>query len=950
MNPSPQKFFWVLALALFSSFVPLSALPALPQSEKVIAGKLDNGISYYIVSNDASKGVAAMALVQKGGFKAYPSRAAAVVATRERLTDLAHMRHETPHRFLSGNYIWPSAEGFASLAEDAVVYNFRDISLTHSKDVVDSTLLLIFDVISADSAAGVPPGNNAIMVSGDIDAGGILQKMNMLSLLIPRRDAGVQAGGYTWTKLDGVQYERKGAPATGISRLEIDYSASRISQESLPSVLPLVSGRYSREFALLLRRRAAGLFYSKGIPLIDFSAEYIPSAAGPGDEHFILGLTVRDEDAPEAMRLLSALVYGSISGKVPVREYKAVRAEQASALRRFARAAEESNEAWIARCMGAFLYGTSLSSPEDEGAYVLGKKLPDETEVQLFHDYASAMILGTNVKLTLMAADHVLEGEQLPEAFERGRSNPVSAPAQGAAETMRRRPVQRIRIKGDQAEPLSGGRIWTLANGIKVVARHVPGEAVMHFTWLQKGGYAAMPGLKPGEGAEAEKLFRTFKIKGYRLEDYLADLRGQGVGLDCRLTPTELVFTGYAEKGSLPAALGAISFLSGDKKADRTAFKLYSKGRSGALRLNPDAMEIRSWKLDSLLSPGNIFSPWPGKADLSPGFDDLCLKFFNAQAERMGSGILILVGDFDEDELRKDCQEGLASIPGSLRAPLRFRARAAFTDSSVILQERAASIPTLDLCLSAPFDCTVESMINCSLASGIISSELRRVLSDCGWTAVTASSFDIFPQERFTLKIFSSKADSRGFPGTVDVLDSASAVLPRLREALAALADKQLDENRLEAFKAGLGNIYRSSVSDPEAIMQALVLRYSQGKDVMTGFDEKIEKASVLSVTDALKRLCTAPHAALVRQPSNVPEEELLPSEASLPEVPSVSPGRDSLGLSPLFLHLFKGWEYPDSLKSQIVMPEIFFPVGEVSDSLVVAGHDSLDVMTAANE
>lgn len=48
--------------------MPAADLPSLPAASQIRTGALDNGIAYYIVTNNSEKGKANVALVQKSGY------------------------------------------------------------------------------------------------------------------------------------------------------------------------------------------------------------------------------------------------------------------------------------------------------------------------------------------------------------------------------------------------------------------------------------------------------------------------------------------------------------------------------------------------------------------------------------------------------------------------------------------------------------------------------------------------------------------------------------------------------------------------------------------------------------------------------------------------------------------------------------------------------------------
>ena len=166
-----------LAAVLISTIMPAADLPQLPVASSIKTGTLDNGIAYYLVTNSTEKGKADVALVRRGGYdmESGVESGSSAVNVMGSLAGLPHFRTDTPFSYLSRNCIWPGPGGYASVYSDATIYRFGGLDLTRSKEIVDSTLLMVFDIVGRQSERGdrYSPENQATVVSGDIDAGAV---------------------------------------------------------------------------------------------------------------------------------------------------------------------------------------------------------------------------------------------------------------------------------------------------------------------------------------------------------------------------------------------------------------------------------------------------------------------------------------------------------------------------------------------------------------------------------------------------------------------------------------------------------------------------------------------------------------------------------------------------------------------------------------------------------
>ena len=152
--------------------MPAQNLPSLKKDAAITAGKLQNGISYYLVTDSAMKGVADFALVRKGS--------ADTLAARKELANLPHFNKTIPYRFLSRKGIGCRPEGYISYEGDATIFRFDNVPV-FDQEASDTTILMMFDLIAAQ------PKEHAIIIAGDITPAKIIEKFDVFSLMVPAR-------------------------------------------------------------------------------------------------------------------------------------------------------------------------------------------------------------------------------------------------------------------------------------------------------------------------------------------------------------------------------------------------------------------------------------------------------------------------------------------------------------------------------------------------------------------------------------------------------------------------------------------------------------------------------------------------------------------------------------------------------------------------------------------
>lgn len=902
-----SQLFLFFLLTLIPIIVPATDLPKLPMASEIRTGRLENGVTYYLVKNSTEKGKADIALVQRVGTDTEDSRSAGdgVVRARGSLSELPHFMTLTPQGFLSRNAIWPSREGYVSVSRDATVYRFSDLVLPNSPDIVDSTLLMLFDVIGRVDHPLYAPQNQAVVISGDIDADALLSKMNMLSLLVTRRSGLRSEDAYAWEESDTIRVRPLSVRRPGVATVVVRYGSARTPQENMATVQPLVSWRYARELGILVRKRLVRALRAASIPVAGLDISYHSSADGPGDEYFEIRLSTAPERYISAINLLAqTLASLDADGTMP-EEYRDVQNEFNMVLRREWGAGVFSNRDYVDRCISAFLYGASLAAPKDNLDFFLTRSMDGNTAVGLFNTYVSAL-LDARRNLAVYADLDVLPAARVRGLFRSAWEKKPEAPAAyvvSHGDTLSLAvPKSRVKLKTTAAEPLSGGQMWTFSNGIRVIYKQVPGRDVFHYCWLLKGGYASLPGLKPGEGPYVSDMLALDNVRSMKHTAFQAMLTANGISLVPKVSLTDTRLEGAAPSSRLPLLLKSLLALAEDRQPDPAAFSYYRESESVRHRLEDRRQAI----LDSLLHP----SAGSFKQDiaLSDDFQQRAERFYSGLFGKMNDGVLILVGNFDETALKKTLTQYLGGFRTERAVAGRFR-RPDHLPVGRQIRTETGERPVLDLELTAYLDYTVEHFIAANIAARVLTDAVSDALARRGWYSESSWRFDLFPADCFSLDILSSMADPAGLPASLMPVDSVDLVLQDVRGAISRTASEGISAARLKACKAELVNNYNSWSSDPETVISMLVLRYSYGKDLLTKYGEKVNAVSRDQVGRIMKLLATGPGAERIVRPvrSGEPVHVSQPQEPEWPQVTPPLPAKDSTGILDLYRELFGG-------------------------------------------
>lgn len=907
-----------VSLALIPIIVPAVDLPKLPMAQQIRTGQLDNGVTYYLVKNSAEKGKADVALVQRAGFGLEDARTAgdSRVFARGSLSDLPHFRTLTPQRFLSRSSIWPSGRGYVSVGPDATVYRFSDLTLPYSPDIVDSTLLMVFDVVGRTDAPAYAPQNQAVIVAGDIDPDALLNKMNMLSMLVTRRSGVRQEIVSPWTGTDTLTVLP--LPSAGkTAGLTVRYASARTPRENMSTVQPLVSWRYAREFGILLRKRLLRAYRQASIPVADLDVRYRSSADGPGEEEIEIRLTTGPQRYISAANILARTLASIDRDGTMEAEYRDVQNELEMGLRRAWGPDFLPNGEYVSRCISAYLYDASLASPKSNLDFFLTRSMDPKAATDLFNTYVGAL-LDAKRNLTVGADLDLLPEARIHDLFSSAWSQKPeeeTAYVVSHSDTLTLSvPKGRVRLKTDEAEPLSGGRMWTFANGIRVIYKQVPTPGVFHYTWLLKGGYGTTTGIKPGEGPYLGDMLALDNVADMKYSAFQDMLQANGITLEPNVTLTDIRLGGSAPTSRLPLLLKSLLSLSERRSPDADAFRYYRECEILCREGGKGGLTARQAVLDSLVHPdGLAVTPYRRAVALPDDFQQRAETFYSGAFSRMSDGVLILAGSFDENALKRVLSQYLGGFRTERATAGRFRSPVRQPAGRMTLVTNGAARSLLDLELTAQLDYTVEHSIAANIAARVLSDVAADVLSSRGWYSEARWRFDLFPSDCFTLDILSSLADPEGLPASLMPVDSAGTVLQEVRTALAKAAADGISAARLKACKTELVNRYNTGSADPETIISMLVLRYSYGKDLLTKYGDKVAAVTRDQVGRVMKLLVGGPSAEhLVRAASS--GETLHVSEPEEPQWPSVEvprPPVDSTGMLDLYRELFGEQTFP---------------------------------------
>ena len=842
-----QAFFIALLLPLLTSSLGAQSLPSIPAASGVVTGTLPNGISYYLVSNPSVKGHADFALVQKGPVREDVARAA--------LADLPHFQSGSPYQFLAKLGVGYDKFGFIRSTEASTTYFFHDVPVGQAA-LRDTTLLLLFDI------SETCPYEQAIVVSGDIDKSVVRERMTVFSMMVTSRERVPEPAAPEWTPSDTPVFRFVRTPRQEEAKMTVRYSSPRTPREAMNSAQPLVTELFARELGLIVQDRLGQAFREAGIPLARSEAAYRSSAAGPGAELYSFSAVTGRDDLLRATEAAGAVLGGLDAHGASLREFQDARD-------RFLRSLSSgtSNSEWVEKCESAFLYGAGLADPEYIREFFTSRNIASQRELELFNDFVSALLDPSRaVTLRYEAPADSLAAGPLTAAFAAGWASAAAGPAPeervSKGDTLGLYvPKSKSRLRQTVAEPVTGGELWTFANGMKVITkRSTAVKGSFSFGFLLNGGYAEVPGLAEGEGGFIGDMLTLCDVGGMTGASFRKMLESNGIDFNPAVSLTDLRITGSAPSGKLQLLLKSLLTLSRERAVNEGAYAYYRECER--LRLSMDRRQQAGIQavVDSIMCPGYLHTPAKHLSGLSDDLPQRAAEYFSGIFSRCSDGVLVLVGDLDPYMLKKVLPKYLGGFATegrpSTRPQVDFPFRTGWSTYTIEAGDSdiGGGEPCIIVAESAQIPFSLERYLSFRVAVAGIQEHLAGALAGTGMYSEVTGDIDLYPSERVSVRIVCRPAEESGLPADVAAEDPLR-VLGVVRGALADLSASGPSAASVADDKAVLLAAAEAQLSDPAGLVAAALTRYSAGKDLVTGYKTKAGSVTPASVKEILSAL-----------------------------------------------------------------------------------------------
>jgi zinc protease len=839
-------------------------LPLMPSDPSVSAGVLPNGMSYYLVENHTSKGLADFALVQKTGSETVPSgeHELPTKVAKDALAALPHLKSGSTQSYLARHGVVPGKNGFVRVSENATIFHFADMAVSSDNVALDSTLLVLFDIAGRGMAADdaflkkwYSSADQAIVVSGDIQPAAIEQKLRLLSMMITAGKSEVR-DDYVWQDTEEPVYECAPYYAKNLANVTATWISPRTPKEYMNTVQPAIFQMFVSELGIIAQERLKQRLRLENVPVAEVSYRHINTVKSLGDESFNVSVTVPSEYAELAVKALAEVMSSLDAGGTAVHELEMAKRRYAAMVRTRSNEVIRSNSEYVERCASAFLHNAPLSSDKEVLSFLMSRDIDIVTELKLFNAVVSALLDGKrNLTVECRAGgDSNMSSPYLEELFSsawaKGTDHECKAPVDSIPFPAA---GLKIKIKSAKREHMSGGEIWTFENGFRVVyKRHDTGQR-LHYSLALNGGYGNIKDLSKGEGAYMTDYLKLCKVSGMSAEEFRQTLDAENMTLNQEVNISNTLISGSVPESKVELLMRVLLAVANESEPDPEAYEYYKICVDAKHEYLKGSVSDRIAAIDSVMCPDYIYSSIKTPGKLTAEFPSKANEFLKAQSEKMNDGLLVLVGNIEESRLRKLLQ----MYVGEFRTTDRSYPRTVVSYQPV----SGASIYTVkgrensaDVAMSVRLSLTADNYMASNIASEILKRYVAEALEGTGTYIRLSHNCRIYPQERFNVFLTLEEASTDGF-ATGTELAGFDEALNRLRRALNDISSMEISDEVLSMYKEILKGHIALTSAGPEYWTHALAMRYLDGKDLTTGYAAKIDAVSAAKVKSILSQL-----------------------------------------------------------------------------------------------
>lgn len=343
------------------------------------------------------------------------------------------------------------------------------------------------------------------------------------------------------------------------------------------------------------------------------------------------------------------------------------------------------------------------------------------------------------------------------------------------------------------------------------------------------------------------------KVCGMPGKDFVKLLNKEGMTMETHVGLSAMMISGTAPKQQAALLMKALLAVLYERAADPEAAEVYARNEALRRDLVAGTVLERTLVIDSLMCPDYTYSSKKSLRTIPPALQDKAESYFRSQSKKMNDGVLVILGDMDESDLKKILSEHVGGFKTEdrtfRRTPVRYQPS---SGESTHVAEGARN--GVDIAMSAPLALTTDNYMAAQIAVMVLKKRLADALENSGMTFSLSHDCRIYPQERINILLSLEEAPDEGFAAGVDRTGPIVA-LAVVRSVLADLQNAEVSDQDMKTFKEQLKDQIMLEMKDPHYWLNAISRRQLSGKDFTTGYGGKTDAVTSAKVKWILSSL-----------------------------------------------------------------------------------------------
>lgn len=228
-------------------------------------------------------------------------------------------------------------------------------------------------------------------------------------------------------------------------------------------------------------------------------------------------------------------------------------------------------------------------------------------------------------------------------------------------------------------------------------------------------------------------------------------------------------------------------------------------------------------------------------------------RYLDNQFSKVNDGVIVLIGDLDPKRVKVLLTRYAGWFNTEKNAIHRDNKQVSLSSGATTYSVNG-SRHSVDIVMTAPMQYTADDFYAAVISKLVVAHELVTALSESGMYVSVSGRFQLWPEDRYTLKISCEQADTNSLPAAVSPED-AFTVLGKVRSVINSLSEKYVPTSELSQYKSLMTNIISNNASSTDFIVSNILTKVSDGKDLWTKSQEKVNAVGPEKVKEIISAL-----------------------------------------------------------------------------------------------